>query len=88
MKINRRPTQAARILEYIRVHGSITSLEAADELRITCLPQRVFELREAGYRIEHTKETTRHVDGKTVQYFRYFLKVDEEEQEETETNER
>lgn len=40
MENNKRPTQAKMALEYMREHGSITSLEAIQELGIMSFPKR------------------------------------------------
>lgn len=73
MQSNKRPTQCDRVLSCIREHGSITSLEAADHLRIVGLAQRIFELKQRGYPIRCRVEKAKHTDGQTETYNRYFL---------------
>lgn len=73
MQSNKRPTQCERVLNFIREHGSITSLEAADHLRIVGLAQRIFELKQKGYPIRCRVEKAKHLDGQTVSYNRYYL---------------
>lgn len=61
MKLN----QAMRILEYIKTHGSITSLEAIQHIGCTRLSGRIFDLKRMGYNIESTMEEVQTRDGKT-----------------------
>jgi hypothetical protein len=42
-------TQTEKIIQYIRVHGSITSFESFSKLHITQLAARIFELEREGY---------------------------------------
>ena len=46
-----RPTQAQRILDYIRDFGSITQAEAIQELGVMRLASRISELRKRGHEI-------------------------------------
>lgn len=62
-------SQAQRILDYIDEMGSISSIEAAVHLGITCLPKRMSELAE-GYEIVKTWSVSK--GGK--RYIRYSLK--------------
>lgn len=43
--------QKSKILDYLKEHGSITSWEAYQELKITRLAARIHELKQAGYGI-------------------------------------
>lgn len=45
---NKRPTQAKRILEYMKEHKGITTLDAARDLGCMRLSARIFELKESG----------------------------------------
>ncbi len=47
--MTRRPTELDRLVEYIDRHGSITSPEAFNRLRITQLGRCIFNLKERGY---------------------------------------
>lgn len=60
-------TQKDKILKYIAVHGSITSMEAYSELGITQLGARIFELKEKGFKFSKKREKN---NGKI--YDRYF----------------
>lgn len=44
-------TQNERIIEYLKTFGSITQLEATQELGVLRLPSRIYDLRAKGYRI-------------------------------------
>ncbi len=41
-------TQAERVLDYIKQHGSISSAEAFTELSVMDLPKRICELKDMG----------------------------------------
>ena len=73
MENNKRPTQAKMALEYMREHGSITSLEAIQELGIMSLPKRICELDKMGYIIKKRKEMVTNRYGKRVIVKRYSL---------------
>ncbi len=49
---NCKPTQAQRVLEYIKTFGSITQLEALRDLGVMRLASRISDLRRMGYAIE------------------------------------
>lgn len=49
-------SQANQILEYIKKHGSITSLEAFQHIGCTRLSGRIFDLKSIGYGITKTME--------------------------------
>ena len=62
--------QESKVLEYMKKHGSITSLEAARAFYCLALPQRIYDLRNKGYKIAAKYE----VNKKTkVHYVRYTL---------------
>lgn len=48
---NSKPTQAERVLNYIREFGSITQLEALRDIGVMRLASRVSELKKAGHKI-------------------------------------
>jgi len=64
-------TQQHKVLSYIQVYGSITPLQAMQELKIYRLAARVKELREMNWRIETITE--KH-DGGT--HAKYVLLID------------
>lgn len=65
-------TQKERIIDYIRLHGSITTMEAFSNLHITRLSARIEELKKDGYKIHCTIVTKPGTDGR-VRYGRYSL---------------
>jgi len=70
--VRKRVPQHLRLLEYLRVRGSITTLEAFDQLRITKVSNRIGDLEAMGYDIAREPETR---NGAT--YTRYFLEQTE-----------
>ena len=66
----KRETQEEIVLNHLREYGSITSIEAFGVYAITRLSAVIFNLREDGYDIPMTFETSK--NGK--RYGRYFLK--------------
>ena len=67
-------TQVEQVLEYIRVFGSITSLEAFQDLGCTRLSARIADLCDRGYSFERTSVTKKNRFGKSVTFTRYALK--------------
>ena len=51
MSANTNPTQEQRVLNYIRENGSITQLEALNELGVMRLASRISSLRKQGFNI-------------------------------------
>lgn len=69
----KRTTQADRVLEYIKSHGSITSLEAVNNLGVIQLPRRIFDLKRRGHRIVREDKTTSNRFGESVRVGIYRL---------------
>ena len=65
--------QADRVLDYIREHGSITQMDASNDLGVFCLPERIRDLRKAGIAVKSTLETSKNRWGDTCRYARYTL---------------
>ncbi len=66
----KQPSQAQKILAYMREHGSITVMEAFTKLKITCLSARIAELR-----YDNAISVVRE-NGKNGKHWnRYFLKA-------------
>lgn len=65
--------QRDRVLRHIRKHGSITSMEAFDDLGITQLSSRLLELQRMGYKFMKTHETGKNRFGEKVWFVRYTL---------------
>lgn len=71
---NTRPTQADRVIDYMKQFGSISSLEAFSDLGVTRLSARIWEIRhDRGYKIKAVTETTKNRFGEKVKYFRYSI---------------
>lgn len=68
-----RKSQNFQVLQYMEQHGSITSLEAYEDLRIMRLASRIHDLKDLGYDIRTTTEHYFH-DGIYTHYARYSLK--------------
>lgn len=67
-------TQRERVLEYIRKHGSISSMEAFHELGVTRLASRISDLsRKEGYVFRRKYEKKKNRFGQPVHYMRYSL---------------
>jgi hypothetical protein len=72
---NARPTQRDEVLSYMRTYGKISSFESYEELGITQLGARIFELKQKGYdigKIRRAKISLR--TGKKIHYDEYFLR--------------
>lgn len=65
-------TQANRVLDYMRKHGSITTLEAFRDLGITRLSRVIFDLKK-DYAISSKTESGRNRYGEKTRYSRYYL---------------
>ena len=66
-------SQKEMVLQYIQRNGSITDMEAADEIGCRRLSGRVFELRQEGYPIITKWVSCKNRYGKTVRYGEYTL---------------
>ena len=58
-KVDHKPTQNERILEYLDKFGSITQLDALRDLGIMRLASRISDLRRLGYPITSTMEAVK-----------------------------
>lgn len=67
-------TQNEKILQHLKNHGSITSMEAFMEYGCTRLSARIRDLREEGHSIAAIRETGRNRDGGKVTYARYWMR--------------
>lgn len=68
-----KPTQNARILDYLEKHNSITQLEALQELGVMRLASRVSDLKRKGVDITSTTETVVNRYGEKCKIKRYSL---------------
>lgn len=72
-KLEQRPTQKQKILDYIRRFGKITSWETYSELGITQLGARIYNLKEDGYVFSTTRVNTTNRLGEKTHYDEYRL---------------
>lgn len=63
--------QCEKIVYYIQAFGSISSMEAFQDLGITRLSARIYELRNEGYQFDEKFETAKNRFGESVSYKRY-----------------
>lgn len=66
-------TQTQRILDYITEFGSITQLEALQDLGVMRLASRISDLRKLGYPIKSTVEPVKNRYGEKCHIKRYSL---------------
>lgn len=63
-----------RIIDYMKSHKGITSMDAFTDLGITRLSARIKELRESGYTIDTIMMEGMNRFGEVVRYGKYVLK--------------
>ena len=68
-----KPTQNDRILDFIAENGSITQLEALQELGVMRLASRISDLKRQGYNIISKTETVKNRYGEKCSVKRYSL---------------
>lgn len=73
-KVDHKPTQNERILQYMNDFGSITQMDALQDLGVMRLASRISDLRRLGYSIESRVESTRNRYGEKCYIKRYSLK--------------
>tara|TARA_R100001198_G_C5187025_1_gene181198 strand:- start:338 stop:550 length:213 start_codon:yes stop_codon:yes gene_type:complete len=66
-------SQKLRVLEHFESGNTITSLEAYDQLGITQLATRIFELRQQGYPIEARRIDVKNRFGEECAVCEYYL---------------
>ena len=76
MGVEHKPNQNERILDYIEQFGSITQLEALQDLGIMRLASRVSDLKRLGYPIVSEVETVKNRFGEKVHIKRYRMGVE------------
>ena len=72
-KVDHKPTQNDRIIEYIDQFGSITQLEALRDLGVMRLASRISDLRRLGYPIISDIETVKNRYGEKCHVKRYSM---------------
>lgn len=73
MENNKRPTQCARIIQYLQDFKSITQMEAIQQLGIMRLASRISELKKSGYDIEKKMIKGKNRYGEPVSWASYSL---------------
>lgn len=76
-KVDHKPTQNERILDYIERFGSITHLEALRDLGVQRLASRISDLKRLGYPIVSEWEEFHNRFGEKGQVKRYRMGGDE-----------
>ena len=79
-KVDRKPTQNQRILDYIAVFGSITQIDALRDLGVMRLASRVSDLRSLGYPITSRMETVNNRYGEKCSIKRYYMKKENQDE--------
>ena len=70
---NKKPTQALKILEYMKKFGSITQYQALADLGCMRLASRISELRTDGYQITKQMIKVKNRYGESCSIARYSL---------------
>jgi hypothetical protein len=71
--VDHKPTQNDRIMDYIKRFGSITQLEALQDLGVMRLASRISDLRSLGYPIISETEVVKNRYGEKCHVKRYRL---------------
>lgn len=79
MMNNKRPSQVKKAIEYMEIHGSITSREAFIHLGIMSFPKRICEMREYGVIVGYVWESGVNDDGTVWRAKRYHIVAKPEE---------
>ena len=66
-------TQCDRVLEYMRDFGSITPLEAMQDIGCMRLASRIADLKDQGHPIGRRMKTSKNRYGKSVSFAEYYL---------------
>lgn len=67
-------TQCERVMDYMQRFGSITTMQAFDDLGVTRLASRINDLRNRGVEIQGTTRTGRNRFGEKVTFKEYSIK--------------
>lgn len=71
---DKRPTQCTRVVQYIKEFGSITQIEALEDLGIMRLASRISEINKSKeYKIIRKDVSAKNRWGEPVTYGRYFF---------------
>lgn len=73
----RKATQAERVLDYLNTFGSITQIQALQDLGVMRLASRISDLRKQGYPITSSVEAVKNRYGEKCYIKRYSMEVGE-----------
>lgn len=73
MNVHSKPTQNQRILDYIAEFGSITQLEALQDLGVMRLASRISDLKRQGYNIKSSIDVVKNRYGEKCRVKRYSI---------------
>lgn len=74
-KVSHKPTQNQRIIDYIGRFGSITQLQALQDLGVMRLASRISDLRRMGYPIVSAQEAVKNRFGEKCYIKKYSFEV-------------
>lgn len=66
-------SQNNQVIQYMRDHGSITSMEAFNDLSITRLSARILDIKRSGHVVKTVMEENVNKFGQKTRYARYSL---------------
>ena len=66
-------TQCQKVLEYMKQFGSITPLEAMQDIGCMRLASRIADLKDQGYSIGKRMKSSKNRYGKNVSFAEYYL---------------
>ena len=69
-------TQCVKVLEYMKTFGSITQLQALQDIGCMRLASRISDLRQQGVAIGRRIKTSKNRYGKDVSFAEYYLEED------------
>ena len=72
-------TQCDKVLAYMRQFGSITQLQALQDIGCMRLASRISDLRYQGYAIGRRMKTSKNRYGDDVHFAEYYLEEDKHE---------
>ena len=73
MSVHSKPTQNQRILDYIAEFGSISQLEALQDLGVMRLVSRISDLKRQGYNIASSIDVVKNRYGESCRVKRYSM---------------
>ena len=68
-----KPTQCNKVMEYMRTFGSITQLQALQDIGCMRLASRISDLRQQGVAIGRRIKTSKNRYGDSVSFAEYYL---------------